>query len=55
MLMGHASIETTAKIYVDAPTLDEIQESVEGFSYRGEASHARPNLILLSAGRNGAA
>jgi site-specific recombinase XerD len=49
MLMGHADISTTAKIYVEAPTLDEIQESVEGFSYRGEASHARPNLVLLSA------
>jgi len=46
LLMGHASIETTAKIYVEAPTLDEIQDSVRGFSYRGERM-VRPNLVLL--------
>ncbi len=48
-LCGHASIETTARIYVDAPTLDEIREAVDGCSFMGEPSKARPNLVLLSA------
>jgi len=46
-LLGHSSIETTARIYVDAITLDEIAEAVEGCSYQGEPT--RPNLVLLSA------
>ena len=48
-LLGHSSIETTARVYVDAPTLDEICEAVDGCSYLGEPSRARPNLVLLSA------
>lgn len=47
-LLGHASIETTARIYVDAPTMDEIREAVDGVSYLGEQAR-RPNLLLLSA------
>jgi integrase len=48
-LLGHASIETTARIYVDAPTMDEIREAVDGVSYVGVPTKARPNLVLLSA------
>ncbi len=55
-LLGHSSIETTARIYVDAITLDELAEAVEGCSYVGEPSRhrsdlsrGRPNLVLLSA------
>jgi integrase/recombinase XerD len=33
-LMGHASIETTTAIYMDRPTLDELQASVRGFRFR---------------------
>ena len=33
-LMGHASVETTASVYVDRPSLDEIAVSVSGFSFR---------------------
>ncbi len=33
---------------MDAITLDEIAEAVEGCSYQGEPSR-RPNLVLLSA------
>jgi integrase len=53
-LLGHASIETTARIYVDAPTMDEIREAVEGVSCADD-SKRRPNLVLLSArsGQNG--
>ncbi len=49
VLLGHASIETTARIYVDAPTIDEICEAVDGVSFLGERTKARPNLMLLSA------
>ncbi len=48
VLLGHSSIETTARIYVDAPTMDEIRDAVDGVSYLGERK-ARPNLVLLSA------
>lgn len=41
-LMGHASIETTADVYTNAPTLDELAVSVSGFSYRPLSTHEQP-------------
>ena len=35
-LMGHASVETTARVYTSRPGLDELAGSVAGFRYRGE-------------------
>ena len=49
LLLGHADISTTARIYVETPSLDEIADAVEGFSYRGAPSKARPNLVLVGA------
>jgi hypothetical protein len=33
-LMGHASVETTARVYTSRPGLDELAGSVQGFRYR---------------------
>jgi integrase/recombinase XerC len=33
-LMGHASVETTARVYTGQPDLDELAGSVQGFRYR---------------------
>ncbi len=33
-LMGHASVETTARVYTSRPGLDELAGSVRGFRYR---------------------
>ncbi len=44
---GH---ETTARIYVDAPTLDEMREAVKGRVLRGRAIQgSAQKLVLLSA------
>jgi hypothetical protein len=48
-LWDRASIETTARIYLDGPTMDEIREAVDGVSFLGEQAMARPNLMFLSA------
>jgi integrase/recombinase XerC len=36
-LMGHESVETTARVYVDRPDLDELALHVQDFWYRGDA------------------
>ena len=41
-LMGHADVSTTATTYVDRPTLDEIEVSVRGFSFRRVLSTPEP-------------
>lgn len=41
-LMGHESVETTARVYVDHPVLDELAGSVRGFRYRGAPDKATP-------------
>jgi integrase len=38
-MMGHASVNTTASVYVDRPGLEELAESVQGLHY-GAQSHA---------------
>jgi integrase len=40
-LMGHGSVETTARVYVDRPALDELAGSVRGFRYRGAPDNAQ--------------
>jgi site-specific recombinase XerD len=35
-LMGHASVETTARVYTSRPGLDELAGSVAGFRYRAD-------------------
>jgi integrase/recombinase XerC len=35
-LMGHESVETTARVYVDRPGLDELALHVQDFRYRGD-------------------
>jgi integrase/recombinase XerC len=37
-LMGHSSVETTARVYTSRPGLDELAGSVRGFRYRGAAA-----------------
>lgn len=37
-LMGHASVQTTASVYVDRPGLDELAASVAGLSYGERAA-----------------
>ncbi len=39
-LMGHASVNTTASIYVDKPGLDDLSASVQGLRYRDK--HSEP-------------
>ncbi|HSZ70263.1 MAG TPA: tyrosine-type recombinase/integrase [Solirubrobacteraceae bacterium] len=41
-LMGHASVQTTASVYVDRPDLDELSSSVRGLRYTSDA----PRLTL---------
>ena len=37
-LMGHMSVETTARVYVDRPALDELALHVQGFRYRSDVA-----------------
>jgi site-specific recombinase XerD len=37
-LMGHASVETTARVYTDCPDLDELAATVQGLRYGAEGS-----------------
>lgn len=38
-LMGHASVNTTASVYVDRPGLDELSASVQGLHFGATPSH----------------
>jgi len=46
-LMGHASVQTTASVYVDRPGLDELSASVEGLRYGAQNDAEAPETASL--------
>jgi hypothetical protein len=50
-LMGHASVQTTASVYVDRPDLDELSSSVQGLHWQGNNAAAATTTCVLEAQR----
>ncbi len=48
-LMGHASVQTTASVYVDRPDLDEVAASVRGLCYGGDVAVAATLPQIMAA------
>lgn len=44
-LMGHASVTTTAQVYVDKPDLDELTASVQGLDYCEASGDRRESIV----------